>query len=41
MEAVLIYDLKNSYLKLKKKMFESRGKLNWTSIAEEWIRKHL
>ena len=32
---------KNLYLKLKKNMFQNRGKLNWTSIAEEWIKKHL
>ena len=29
------------YLKLKKNMFESRGKLNWESIADEWIKKYL
>ena len=29
------------YLELKKKMFKDRGQLNWTSIAVEWIRKHL
>ena len=32
---------KDLYLKLKRKMFQNRGKLNWTSIAEEWIKKHL
>ena len=29
------------YLKIKKNMFESRGKLNWESIANEWIKKYL
>ena len=32
---------KNLYLKLKKNMFQNRGKMNWASIADEWIRKHL
>ena len=26
---------------LKNKMFENRGQLNWTKIADEWIKKYL
>ena len=32
---------KNLYLKLKKNMFQNRGRMNWASVADEWIRKHL
>ena len=30
----------NLYLKLKKKMFQTRGQLNWSIIADEWIKKY-
>ena len=39
-----VFNLMNDetlYLKLKKSMFKNRGKLNWISVADEWIRKHL
>ena len=32
---------KKHYLKLKKNMFQNRGKFNYTSIANEWIKKYL